>query len=125
MVRVRRGIFSQRPSPDRRLVRRISSNFTVLKSATGFKASSAHDVLPACCPGTTHAANFYRGRGLNGPLPGAMVASIRQCLMGRPVMTRILCLLIALGTIAFGGSAVRAADLGVPRYNPPPPAPPA
>ena len=39
-------------------------------------------------------------------------------------MTRILCLLIALGTIALGGSAARAADLGVPRYNPPPPAPP-
>jgi outer membrane immunogenic protein len=39
-------------------------------------------------------------------------------------MTRILCLLIALGAIAFGGSAVHAADLGVPRYNPlPPPAP--
>lgn len=36
-------------------------------------------------------------------------------------MKRILCLLMALGTIAFGGSAARAADLGVPRYSPPPP----
>jgi outer membrane immunogenic protein len=38
-------------------------------------------------------------------------------------MKRILCSLIALGTIAFGGSAARAADMGVPHYSPPPAVP--
>ena len=38
-------------------------------------------------------------------------------------MKRILCSLIVVGTIAFGGPATRAADMAVPRYSPPPPAP--
>jgi outer membrane immunogenic protein len=40
-------------------------------------------------------------------------------------VNRILCLLIAFGTIACGGATARAADLGVPRYTPPAPPPPA
>ena len=40
-------------------------------------------------------------------------------------MKRILCLLAMFAAIAFGNSAVQAADLGMPPppYNPPPPAP--
>ncbi len=34
-------------------------------------------------------------------------------------MKRILCVLCALGAVAFGGSAALAADLAVPRYAPP------
>jgi outer membrane immunogenic protein len=39
---------------------------------------------------------------------------------GGRVVNRILCLLIAFGTIAFGASTARTADLGLPRYTPAP-----